>query len=95
MPTYVKRLWNHLRGDEHDAWGTSWWYFEVDEEGEVLRQIEQYDSGICLRYSEQHLEDEFGVLGQARWIYRSPGTLQSHHKISRQLGATRRYAATG
>lgn len=60
MPTYVKRHWNQLRSDEHDAWGTSWWYFEVDDEGGVLRQIEQYDSGVCLRYSEQHIQDEFG-----------------------------------
>lgn len=49
MSTYVKRHWNEPRGDEHDAWGTSWWYFEVDDEGRVLRQIEQYDSGVRLR----------------------------------------------
>ena len=65
MPTYVKRHWNDLRGDEHDAWGTSWWYFEVDDEGGVLRQIEQYDSGVRLCYGEQHIEDEFGGLSQA------------------------------
>ncbi|GJJ05235.1 hypothetical protein RugamoR64_57730 [Duganella rhizosphaerae] len=65
MLTYVKRHWNELRGDEHDAWGTSWWYFEVDDEGVVLRQIEQYDSGVRLCYGEQHIEDEFGGLSQA------------------------------
>lgn len=65
MPTYVKRHWNQLRGDKHGAWGTSWWYFEVDDEGGVFRQIEQYDSGVCLRYSEQHIQDEFGGLSQA------------------------------
>jgi len=64
MPTYVKRHWNELRGDEHDAWGTSWWYFEVDNEGAVVRQIEQYDSGVCLCYGGQHIEDEFGGLSQ-------------------------------
>ena len=64
MPTYVKRHWNDLRGDEYDAWGTSWWYFEVDDEGGVLRQIEQYDSGVRLCYGEQHIEDEFGGLSQ-------------------------------
>lgn len=65
MPTYVKRHWNELRNDEHDAWGTSWWYFEVDDKGRVLRQIEEYDSGMCLCYGEQHVEDEFGGLSQA------------------------------
>lgn len=64
MPTYVKRHWNELRGDEHDAWGTSWWYFEVDDNGWALRQIEQYDSGVRLCYSEQRIDDEFGGLSE-------------------------------
>jgi len=64
MPAYAKRHWNELRGDAHDAWGTSWWYFEVDDQGRVLRQIEQYESGVQLRYDEQHAEDEFGGLAQ-------------------------------
>jgi hypothetical protein len=64
MLTYVKRHWNETRGDAHDAWGTSWWYFEVDDNGRVLRQIEQYDAGVSLRYSEQHIEDEFGGLAE-------------------------------
>jgi len=64
MPTYVKRHWNELRGDAHDAWGTSWWYFEVDDTGRVLRQIEQYESGRRLCYGEQHVEDEFGGLAE-------------------------------
>lgn len=73
MPTYVKRHWNELRGDEHNAWGPSWWYFEVDDEGGVLRQIEQYDSGVRLRYGEQHIEDEFGGLSQALLDLSEPG----------------------
>jgi hypothetical protein len=64
MPNYVKRYWNELRGGAHDAWGTSWWYFEVDDKGWVLRQIEQYDAGMRLRYGEQNAEDEFGGLSQ-------------------------------
>lgn len=64
MPTYVKRLWNENRGDEHDAWRASWWYFEVDDKGSVLRQVEQYDSGVRLCYGEQHVEDEFGGLAE-------------------------------
>lgn len=64
MPTYVKRHWAELGGDEHNAWGTSWWYFEVDDNGGVLRQVELYDSGVRLCYGEQHIEDEFGRLSQ-------------------------------
>ncbi len=30
---YFKRYWNKLRGDEHDDWGCSWWFFETDAEG--------------------------------------------------------------
>ncbi|MCU6499571.1 hypothetical protein LPN04_17390 [Rugamonas sp. A1-17] len=62
MPTCVKRYWNEPRGDEHDAWGASRWYFEVDENGGVLRQIERYDSGMLLCYGGQHVQDEFGGL---------------------------------
>ncbi|WP_432380615.1 hypothetical protein [Duganella sp. P38] len=62
MPTYVKRYWNEPRGDEHDAWGVSWWYFEVDDNSGVLRQIEQYDSGMLLCYGKQHVQDEYGGL---------------------------------
>ena len=64
MLTYVKRHWDELRGDEHEAWGTSWWYFEVHHNGTVLRQIEQYDSGVRLCYGGNHKEDGFGGLSQ-------------------------------
>jgi hypothetical protein len=73
MPTYVKQHWNELRGDEHDLWGTSWWYFEIDDEGSVLRQIEQYESGMCLRYGEQNPVDEFGQLAQKPLDLSMPG----------------------
>jgi hypothetical protein len=64
MPSYVKRHWNETRGDKYDAWGTSWWYFEVDDDGWVIRQIEQYDSGMLLCYSVEHEDDEFGGLAE-------------------------------
>ncbi len=48
----------------YDAWGTSWWYFEVDDEGWVVRQVEQYDSGMLLRYSVQHKDDKFGAIAE-------------------------------
>lgn len=73
MPTYVKRHWNELRGDAHDAWGTSWWYFEIEDKGWVLRQIEQYESGMRLRYCERHAKDEFGGLAKKPLDLSVPG----------------------
>jgi hypothetical protein len=64
MPSYVKRYWGETRGDEYAAWGPSWWYFEVDSEGWVLRQIEQYGSGVRLCYSTERMEDEFGGIAE-------------------------------
>ncbi len=31
MNKYYKRKWNEIRGDEYSSWGTSTWYFEVDQ----------------------------------------------------------------
>ncbi|WP_350281337.1 hypothetical protein [Kribbella sp. HUAS MG21] len=56
MPTYYKRTWDEPLG----AWGTSNWYFEVDADGWVLRQLEVYATGPTLRYDETHQEDEHG-----------------------------------
>lgn len=53
------------RGDEFDAWGHSVWYFEVDNDGRPVRQIEVYDTGPVLRYRPGHEEDQYGALGQA------------------------------
>lgn len=64
MPIYVKRHWNETRGDQYGAWGTSWWYFEVDEHGAVVRQIEKYDGGMQLCYCAEHESDEFGGLAE-------------------------------
>ena len=64
MLNYVKRHWDETRGDKFDEWGTSWWYFEVDKDGRVTRQIEKYDSGTVLRYSAEHKEDEYGALAE-------------------------------
>ena len=63
MPTYYQRDWDEPRGDEHDAWGTSTWYFEVDDAGYPTRQIEVYASGTILKYDAHHNDDEFGGLG--------------------------------
>ena len=59
---YFKRNWNETRGDQYDSWGKSVWLFETDNNGEVLRQIEIYDNGKVLKYDNQNIEDEFGML---------------------------------
>lgn len=64
MLKHVKRHWNEIRGDQHDAWGTSWWYFEVAVDGRVIRQVEQYESGLLLHYCSGHDEDTYGGLAQ-------------------------------
>jgi hypothetical protein len=35
---YFKRHWGESRGDAHNAWGCSLWYFETDGAGVVTRQ---------------------------------------------------------
>ncbi|WP_282042745.1 hypothetical protein [Winogradskyella flava] len=59
---YFKRKWNETRGDKYNSWGKSVWFFETDNNGEVLRQIEIYDNGKVLKYDNQNIEDEFGGL---------------------------------
>ena len=59
---YYKREWKELRGDCYDNWGTSIWWFEVDGEGYVIRNIQEYANGKNLFYSETHMEDKYGFL---------------------------------
>ena len=59
---YVKRRWEEKRGDGHDEFGYSWWYFEIDSTCGVIRQIEQYDNGLVVGYSSGKSTDEFGGL---------------------------------
>lgn len=61
---YFRRRWEETRGDDHSDWGCSLWLFEVEADMNVLRQIEVYDSGECLKYSQTHLEDEYGGLAE-------------------------------
>lgn len=64
MLKHARRHWNETRGDQHDALGTSWWYSEVADDGRVIRQVEQYESGVLLHYGAEHLEDRYGGLAQ-------------------------------
>jgi len=60
---YYKRQWNETRGGEYDNWGTSMWYFEIDEDGYPNKQIEKYEKGKVLKYDLENMEDKFGSLG--------------------------------
>ena len=60
---YYRRGWNEPRGDQFAHWGASLWYFEIDEDGFPHRQIEGYENGPVLKYSRDHPDDEFGMLG--------------------------------
>jgi hypothetical protein len=62
---FYRRRWDETRGDEFDGWGCSVWYFDVDDDGWPVRQVEVYDAGRVLRYGYGHEEDIYGGLGQA------------------------------
>lgn len=59
---HYRRRWEESRGDEHDAWGASWWFIEVGPDGYPTRQLELYDDGHILRYSADHCIDDYGGL---------------------------------
>ncbi|OEK00687.1 hypothetical protein BFP97_03820 [Roseivirga sp. 4D4] len=62
MPRYFKRNWQETRGDEFDSWGTSVWFFEVDDHNFPTRQIEVYQNGKRLRYDSKNPFDDYGQL---------------------------------
>ncbi len=60
---FFKRHWNESTGEPlTDDWGTSFYYFETTQSGEVLKQMVIYDNGKVLKYSDLYLEDAFGGL---------------------------------
>lgn len=59
---YFTQFWDEERDDENASWGTSTWYFETNEEDEVIKQVTIYQSGKTLKYSAENAEDEFGGL---------------------------------
>lgn len=44
-------------------WGASVWYLEIDDDGYPARQLERYEHGPVLKYDAEHMEDEYGALG--------------------------------
>ena len=45
------------------AWGGCWWFFELDADGYPIRQVQRFDNGRALFYDADHLDDEYGGLG--------------------------------
>ena len=67
MFKYYYYHWDESRGDQFDHWGTSDWYFEVGQDEYVSRSVQIYASGNSLFYSEQHIEDVYGVLPEGKF----------------------------
>lgn len=63
---YYKYKWNELRGDQFDNWGFSIWYFEIGKDDFPNRQIEIYENGKVLKYSQENLDDKYGGLGDQK-----------------------------
>ena len=62
---YFKRPWDETTGSPlTNSWGTSIYYFETDDTGEVHRQLEVYNKGQRLRYDQKHIEDQYGGLSE-------------------------------
>ena len=59
---YYKRHFNEIRTEKSEIWGTCDYYFETNQNGQILRQIEVYENGKKLKYSEEFIEDEYGFL---------------------------------
>ena len=59
---YYKRHFDEPRTEQSEVWGTCVYFFETNQDGEVLRQIEVYENGRTLKYDEEFIEDEFGFL---------------------------------
>lgn len=66
---YFRRLWDEARSDQWNSWGPSWWLFETDEAGRVLRQLEVYEDGPALHYDQEHPKDEYGGLSSVSCLW--------------------------
>jgi hypothetical protein len=60
---YYKRHWDETTGDElTEPWGTSTFYFETDQNNNVLRQLQVFENGRGLKYWTEFSEDNYGML---------------------------------
>ena len=63
---YYKRHFDEIRTEKFEIWGTCIYFFETNQNGEILRQIEVYENEKRLKYSEDFIEDEFGFLADQK-----------------------------
>lgn len=62
---YFKRYWDETTGNDlTNSWGTSYYYFETDDQLNVLRQLEVFENGQILKYDTEYLEDKLGGLSE-------------------------------
>ncbi|TGN21951.1 hypothetical protein [Empedobacter tilapiae] len=66
---YYKRYFEEDRVEHSENWGACIYYFETNEDGDVLRQIEVYENGKILKYNNELIEDEFGFLADQPLIF--------------------------
>ncbi|HMG88803.1 MAG TPA: hypothetical protein VK589_02050 [Chryseolinea sp.] len=60
---YYKRHWDETtEGELTRSWGKSIYYFETDLDHTVLRQIQVYENGMGLKYSDEFICDNYGGL---------------------------------
>jgi len=59
---YFKRHWSEDAGELCADWGGATYFFEVDDDASVMRQIQVFDNGNCLLHDLEHLEDQYGRL---------------------------------
>lgn len=60
---YFKKFWDETTGDEiTDSWGNSTYYFETDENLNVLKQVQIFENKRILKYDVQNFEDQYGFL---------------------------------
>jgi hypothetical protein len=65
MTLYFKRFWDETTGDTiTDDWETSTYYFETDEIGDVLQQLEVFANDKRLKYTPENMQDEYGGLSK-------------------------------
>ncbi|MDE3248836.1 MAG: hypothetical protein KGO82_09265 [Bacteroidota bacterium] len=60
---YLKKNWDETTGEPlTDEWGYSTYYFEVNEEYEVLRQVQVFANNKRLKYDYSYPGDTLGSL---------------------------------
>ena len=60
---HYKRFWEESTGEKlTDSWGTSTYYFQTDEKMNIVRQIQVFEKGQILKYSNEFPEDKYSML---------------------------------